>query len=164
MPFGPILICPLELNLIFTANTASEVFAAFTIFVSLSEMRRFVSYVTAQFEPLLEHSAGSTDRRCPPPAPGFITHSVYLISPSGMQSEGFSKLLPSSWGERTLGTNMLDWWWEREREEAFKYCVLPVKGEKHQEVIISRKNLHRLDSLTSEWAVKCFLALPCIRI
>lgn len=103
----------------------SEVFAAVPLFVSLSEM--FVSCVTAQFELLLEHSAGSADRRCPPPAPGFITHWVYLISPALMWSEGFSKLLPSSWGDSTLGTYMLDWWWERERMLLNTVCYLSRK-------------------------------------
>lgn len=55
MSFGPIIICSLELRLIFTANTSSEVFAAVTISMSLSEMGRFVSCVPVQFELLQEH-------------------------------------------------------------------------------------------------------------
>lgn len=50
MSFGPIILCSLELRLIFTVNTSSQVFAALTISVSLSEMGRFVSCVPAQFE------------------------------------------------------------------------------------------------------------------
>lgn len=95
MPFGPIPIHPLELNLVFTVNTVSQVFAAVIISMSQSEMR-FVSGVTAQFELLLEHSAGSAGRRCPPSCP-WLYHALDLFPlPPLLWSEGFSKLLPPS--------------------------------------------------------------------
>lgn len=44
----------------------------------------------------------------------WLYHALDLFPlPPLLWSEGFSKLLPPSWGDRALGTRMLHWWWER---------------------------------------------------